>query len=289
MVKEKSNPRPISNAPILVFGWGKDGAGDIDVVVDEFPYDSGLRCVKAPDLDSRAVLDEISEWLKNNKNARILYLGAHGKVNGLSPDGSSLDKIGYKELAETLAANLSRGKRRLTVWLGACDSAVAADFWRMIEDLPVGLLVSFAGKPTSRVVRSVLKALIKMSDIARPDKDGTPKRLIYSDCEIAILKRWFPSISVHYKTSSLAKVDALPRQGPRSLRSILERPVRSNGVLREALANLRHGYDSENQATRDLLDQKAKDYKNVLKEGRQPIAASTVDRPKRKRKRKPSN
>lgn len=128
------------------------------------------------------------------------------------------------------------------------------------------------------------------SKIARPKRIRSPcSSANIADSECAILKRCFPSISVHYKTSSLAKVDAQPRQGPGSLRSILERPVRSNGVLGEALANLRHGYDSENQATRDLLDQKAKDYKNVLKEARQPIAASTVDRPKRKRKRKPSN
>ncbi len=85
------------NQPILVLGWGVDGTGDVDAIAECFPYDQGLRCVRLPYADSRTVLKEVTAWLKGNTSATILYIGAHGAHNGLTPTGSrrSLDKIGY--------------------------------------------------------------------------------------------------------------------------------------------------------------------------------------------------
>lgn len=226
------------NQPILVLGWGVDGTGDVDAIAECFPYDQGLRCVRLPYADSRTVLKEVTAWLKGNTSATILYIGAHGAHNGLTPTGSrrSLDKIGYRELADNLAANLLDEKKPLTVWLGACNSEFAAALWQAIEFLPVQLLVSFSGEPHSGLVRDVLKALIGMSDILLPDREEVPKSLTYLDADVSELKKRFPSLSVHYKACSLTKVDDLPLHGPESLRTILEQRGRiGNGsVLLEA-------------------------------------------------------
>jgi hypothetical protein len=253
--KKLTKSQPTSNQPILVLGWGVDGAGDVDSMAEYFPYDQGLRCVKLPYADSRTVLNEVSAWLKGNTRATILYVGAHGAHNGLTPIGSprSLDKIGYRELADTLAANLLDKKKPITVWLGACNSEFAADLWQSIKLLPVQLLVTFSGEPHSGLVRDVLKALIEMSNILLPDKEEIPKPLTYLDADVSELKRRFPSLSVHYKARSLTKVDDLPFHGPNSLRAILERPSRlgDDSVLLEAAvaaAQLHSNEDSVNTA-----------------------------------------
>ena len=118
--KKVTRSQSTCNQPILILGCGVDGAGDVDSMAECFPYDQGLRCVKLPYADSRRVLKEVSAWLKGNTSATILYLGAHGAHNGLTPVGSpgNLDKIGYRELAD----NLFYKKKLFTVWLGACNS-----------------------------------------------------------------------------------------------------------------------------------------------------------------------
>jgi hypothetical protein len=274
----------VSQEPVLVLGWGKDGAEDVDAVVDEFGYDAGLRCRKAPELDSRAVLGEIASWLKGNKNARILYVGAHGTVTGLRPNGTSSAKIGYTELADTLLANLRYKKRKLTVWLGACESEAAATLLRRVRDLPVGLLVSFTGEPNSRNIRGALKSLIKMSAITHADKQGTTRPLTFIDCDVAKLKRDFPSISIHYKPS-LEKVDERKRRGPKSMRSMVARRIRPDGLIGEAISDYRDGNNPENQATRELIQKKKSEHKKLLEKKRRPLEAKVVGIRKRKKTR----
>lgn len=281
---KKNDQLSASNKPILVLGWGADGCLDVDCVVQEFPYDPGLECVKIPNLDSRSALDEISSLVKENKSLQILYLGAHGKWNGLAPDDQSPDKIGYRELADRLASALRGRRKKLAIWIGACESAVAAELWQMVEGLPVKLLVSFSNRPTSDDVRRLLRVLISMSDIVRRDKKGTPKRILTIDREVAILKRCFSSISVHYGTPSLRKVDQLPQRGPESLASALDRPIRSDGLLGETLANLVENYDSENLATRELLKKKAEEHQNAMHRARKRITAKTIRTKRHKRK-----
>jgi len=283
-MRKKTASAHVSQEPVLVLGWGKDGADDVDTVVDEFGYDAGLRCRKAPELDSRAVLGEIASWLKGNKNARILYVGAHGTLTGLRPDGTSSAKIGYTELADTLLANLRYKKRKLTVWLGACESDAAAELLRSVEDLPVGLLVSFTGEPTSRDIRRALKSLIKLSAITHGDKEGTSTPLTFIDSDVAKLKRDFPSISLHYKPS-LDKVNERRRRGPGSMRSMVDRSIRPDGLIGEAISDSRNGYKSENKATRELIKKKKSEHKKLLERKRRPIEGKVVGCRKRKKTR----
>jgi hypothetical protein len=41
--KKVTKSQSTSNRPILVLGWGVDGAGDVDSMAECFPYDQGLR------------------------------------------------------------------------------------------------------------------------------------------------------------------------------------------------------------------------------------------------------
>jgi hypothetical protein len=183
---EKKPGKKSQLAPILILGWGADGADDVEFISRAFPNGHGLDCVKAPYADSRRVLKEISSWLNGNSNAQILYVGAHRANNGLVPEEGkkNKDKIGHREFGETLLG----AETELIVWV-----------W-----------VSFADRPDSEIVQEVLALLIEFSGIRLPWKTDVERELSYLEEDALNLKSRFPRISIYYRASQLVEVDQLP-------------------------------------------------------------------------------
>ena len=129
--------------PVLLIGWGREGVKDIAAARNEFPCDEGMDCVDAWGADSTDVLDLIEDWLKDNPNAQFLYIGSHGNREGLTPVGKP--KLGDPKIRwAKLAAALSKAKKPITLWLGACSSALAAGAWEE-DPPPVNLIAGFSG------------------------------------------------------------------------------------------------------------------------------------------------
>lgn len=222
-MKRKVKSRTTSKKPVLVLGWGAHGCTDVDWIAKALGYDEALDCVKAPCVDSRRVLKEVEKWLSGHSNAQALCIGAHGVQNGLVPNQGSKDKVGYGELAETIAINRHSEAPPLTLFLGVCESDHAAELWRTLEHANVRLLVAFAGEPDSGFVQEVLTTFIQQGDILQSGKVRIDKALTYLDEDVEDLMKRFPGVSIHYNLDQLINVSELQESGEGSLREHLER------------------------------------------------------------------
>jgi hypothetical protein len=195
--KSKSRKRKGVRArpPFLLIGWGQEGAKDVYAAREEFPCDQGLDCVDAQGADSEEVLEEIADWLKNNRNAQILYIGAHGNKGALAPTTKATPNISWPRLAEVL----SSARKPIRVWFGACLSTFAAERWND-PALPVDAIISFSGNPKTFEVMELLRDLVKRYNVGDEETSQDEGDLSFLPEDIVELREAFPNITLHYKT-----------------------------------------------------------------------------------------
>ena len=254
-MQTRNETKMLLKKAVLILGWGQDGCKDIEWIAKALGYDESLDCVKGKFADSRLVLDEIAEWLRDHANAQTLYIGAHGYRKGLVPRTRSTDKIDYRELGKTITANASLKARPLTVILGACQSSVAAEAWNALDQDSVRLLIGFHGRPDSDTVQGVLTDFLTQGDILWPGSSKIDNELLYLEEGIAKLRRDFPKVEIHFNEERLTNVQTLPEKGEGSLLHVLERrgAVKPGSLLWEAAASASRmtGVPAEQHAKRD--------------------------------------
>jgi hypothetical protein len=193
---------------MLLIGWGREGAKDVRSCRSEFPCDEGLDCVDTQGAQSEEVLQEIADWLENNPNAQFLYIGSHGDKTAVFPIGRP-DAFTPKITWSKLASVLSKANRQITLWLGACLSAFAADHWRDETTLPVNPIVSFSGEPGTSEVKEFLTELVRMNSLL-PSKSGEDHEDIsFLPDDVVELLEAFPKIKIHYKVDGHGYVDCV--------------------------------------------------------------------------------
>ena len=191
------------HSPLLLVGWGREGAKDVVSVRNQFPCDKGLDCVYAQGADSEEVLREISEWLEDNPNAQFLYIGSHGNKTGLTPTKGATPRISWSRLASVL----SKAKRPITVWLGACLSTFAAKHWSDCHVLPVNPIISFSREPTTSEVMEVLKELVEMTNVSSPEFSQDGRDFSFLPEDVVELQQKFPNVTAHYRPDGHGYID----------------------------------------------------------------------------------
>lgn len=188
-------------APVLLIGWGREGAKDVYFAREYFGFDLGLDCVDAQEVREEEVLKAISDWLQDNDNAQVLYIGAHGYQDGLHPtrEGDSFRaRISWRALAEAL----SSAKQPITLCLGACSSVFAAEYWNR-NSLPlVSMILGFSGQPTTEETKNLLKEVVQNYSFSRGEDDQGGGDLTYLEEDIASVLQGSPSVSIHLRTEA---------------------------------------------------------------------------------------
>jgi hypothetical protein len=112
--------------------------------------------------DSTDLLDTVTAWLEAG-GAQVLYIGAHGTPEGLTPARESAVVLTWRRLASVL----SKAHQPIWICLGACDSSFAAQAWgKEGSDFSVSVLLGFnTAETTEDEVEDVLLKLLEVTGV----------------------------------------------------------------------------------------------------------------------------
>jgi hypothetical protein len=189
--------------PILLLQWlNRREKKEARTAFRKFRKEVQIRYAEA--VTKAEALRAIRSWLSRNPNAQFLYIGSHGARHGLGANGR--EYISWPALGRFLR----RHGQPVVLWLGACDSAFAAEQWKVRRLRSARYVVGFQKTVYTYQLEPALKLLLRMTRI---------DNVIGADEELPRLRKLLPRtrITMHYPVCLKGKrmyryvnVDRLP-------------------------------------------------------------------------------